>query len=359
MTVVEIVLIASVLLLAGAVVWLIARQPSQKTSADSGQALLAALEGLKAELATGQSQSFHSLRDSIDSANKVISDRLAEGAGAIDKRLAVFGEVERKLADLAAQTRNLQTIGENIQSLSELLKPPKLRGQIGEQLLENLLADILPTGLWERQHQFTQGGRVDVVVKLGDRLLPVDAKFPLESFQRLAGAPDDPQLAKQFTTAIKKHVDAIASKYIRPAENTTEFALMYVPSEAVYYHVINGDDQSAFDYALANRVIPSSPGHLYSFLSSIAAMYGELHLTRVSLAEGGRQLLTTLTELGESLEKLGGHHQRMEGSLRALTTALDRSRQEIAAMQTSLTRVKEPAGDASTTIAASDHSPDA
>ena len=356
MTVVEIVLIGAVALLALAVIWLIARQRSN-ASTDTSQALLTALESIKADLATRQSQSFLSLRDSIDSANRVINDRLAEGAGAIDKRLAVFGEVESKLADLAAQTKNLQTIGENIQSLSELLKPPKLRGQIGEQLLENLLGDILPGGLWERQYQFTQGGRVDAVVRLGERLLPIDAKFPLESYQRLAAAPEDEQLAKQFTTAIKKHVDAIASKYIRPAENTTEFALMYVPSEAVYYHAISGDDQAAFEYALANRVIPSSPGHLYSFLSSLAAIYGELHIARVSLAEGGRQLLASLTELGDSLEKLGGHHQRMEGSLRALTTALDRSRQEIAAMNASLARVKEPTAEKppATRVAESDH----
>jgi DNA recombination protein RmuC len=344
MSVVEIVLVAAVAGLFGAVLWMLARQRPQNR-ADSNQALLTALETLRAELSGSQSQSFLALRDSIDSANKVINDRLAEGAGAIDRRLAVFAEVERKLADLSAQTRNIQTIGENIQSLSELLKPPKLRGQIGEQLLENLLGDILPAGLWERQYQLAQGGRVDAVVKLGDRLLPIDAKFPLESYQRLAASPEDVQLVRQFAAAIRKHVDAISSKYICPAENTTEFALMYVPSEAVYYHLIGGADQSAFDYALANRVIPSSPGHLYSFLSSLAAVYGELHIARVSLAEGGRQLMASLSELAGSLEKLIGHQQRMEGSLRALASALERSRQEIAAMQNSLARVREPVQD--------------
>lgn len=341
MTAIELVLAGAVLVLFGAVVWMLVRQRSTAPS-DTSQALLTALEGLKAELASRQSQSFLTLRDSIDSANKVINERLAEGAGAIDRRLAVFAEVERKLAELSAQTRSLQTIGENIQSLSELLKPPKMRGQIGEQLLENLLGDILPAGLWERQYQLLQGGRVDAVVKLGDRLLPIDAKFPLESYQRLTASPDDPQVGRQFATAIRKHVDSIATKYIRPAENTTEFALMYVPSEAVYYHLISGADQASFDYALANRVVPSSPGHLYSFLLSLAAVYGELHVARVSLAEGGRQLLASLTELGDSLEKLTGHQQRMEGSIRALHSALERSRQEIAAMQASLARVKDP-----------------
>lgn len=337
----DIILIVAVGLLAGGLIWLMVR--SGRVRPDPyNQQLLTALESLKAELASTQTQSFLNLRDSIDAANKVIHDRLAEGSGAIDRRLAVFAEVEKKLADLSAQTRNLQTIGENIQSLSELLRPPKLRGQIGEQLLENLLNQILPTAMWEKQYQFPNGPRVDAVIRLGERLLPIDAKFPLEAFQRLTAAPDDTRAAKEFTTAIKKHVDAIASKYIRPNDSTTEFALMYIPAEAVYYRVAAGEDSTAFEYALANRVIPSSPGHLYSFLASLSAVYSEIHLAQASLAEGGRELSTALNELSGSMEKLTGLHQRMEGSLRALSNALEKSRSELSGMQQAVDRIHEP-----------------
>jgi len=334
----EIILLVAVGLLTLGVFWLILRTSRPGTD----HQLLAALESLKAELASSQSQSFLSLRDSIDAANKVINERLAEGSGAIDRRLAVFAEVEQKLADLAAQTRNLQTIGENIQSLSELLRPPKLRGQIGEQLLENLLNQILPTALWEKQYQFPNGPRVDAVIKIGERLLPVDAKFPLESFQRLSQQPEDAKIAREFTTAIKKHVDAIASKYIRPSDNTTEFALMYIPAEAVYYRVAAGEDTTAFEYALAQRVIPSSPGHLYSFLASLSAVYSEIQLAQASLAEGGRELSTALNDLSGSIEKLAGLQGRMEGSLRALSNALEKSRSELSGMQSTVQRIHEP-----------------
>ena len=106
-----------------------------------------ALQQLKAEILEKQMEGLIGMRESLDSAQKVMNQRLAEGSSAIDRRMELFGEIQNRLGSLADQTRNLEAIGSNIQSLSELLRPPQLRGALGEMLLENLLAQILPSTL--------------------------------------------------------------------------------------------------------------------------------------------------------------------------------------------------------------------
>ena len=172
---------------------------------------------LKADLVSRQSESLFALRDSIDAANRIINDRLAEGTSSLDRRMAVLGDLEGQLGKLSVQAGNIEAIGKNIQSLSDLLRPPQLRGAVGELLLENILGQILPPAAFEAQYRFADGLRVDAVVRLSDRLLPIDAKFPLEAFERLQREPDNPPLQKLFSQSLRKHIDDIANKYIRPA----------------------------------------------------------------------------------------------------------------------------------------------
>ena len=128
--------------------------------------------------------------------------------------------------------------------LEQALRPPKARGGVGEMLLANLLRDMLPADAYRLQYTFRSGERVDAVIRV-DKLLPVDAKFPLDNFERLANAEADDERElheKAFGRDVKGHIDAIAAKYIRPAEGTFDFAFMYLPSEAVYYELVCGRD---------------------------------------------------------------------------------------------------------------------
>ena len=311
-------------------------------SDDSSVRLESTLELLKAELISRQAESLTQLRGSLDSANKIVNDRLAEGTQSLDRRMSVLGEIENRLGQLARQTDNIETIGKNIQSLSDLLRPPKLRGNVGETLLDNLLGQILPPTMHESQYRFEDGSRVDAIVRVSDRLLPIDAKFPLESFERLREKPDDPACQKGFAQAFKRHVDEIAGKYIRPREKTTDFALMYVPAEAVYYQLISDENQETFQYALAHRVIPSSPGHLYAFLASVVAMYGEMAALGGGASEESRRLRDGLKELAETAERLAGFHSRMESSLRALSGGFDRARAELDKARVELEKLRSP-----------------
>jgi len=310
--------------------------------------LESAVELLKAELVSRQTESLLALRQSIDTANKIINDRLAEGTTSLDRRMMVLSDIQQQLGKLEIQTANIETVGKNIQSLSELLRPPQLRGAIGELFLENILGQILPSAAFEMQHRFASGLRVDAVIKLNDRLLPIDAKFPLEDFERLQKQPDDATLQKRFSQSFRKHIDAIAGKYIQPGEKTTDFAIMYIPAEAVYYQLISQPYQDGFEYALSKRVIPSSPGHLYAFLASVATLYAEVSLAGGELGESSRRVRAGIDQLFEYTERLAKFHGRMEGSLRALTAGFDHARSELDQIRLQLEKLQEPFGGSQT-----------
>ena len=156
----------------------------------------------------------------------------------LDSTTRVVTDVQRGLGELSEATRKVYEVGRDVASLQDILRAPKLRGGLGEFLLGDLLAQVLPPSHFTLQHGFRSGERVDAVVRLGMGLVPVDAKFPLEDFRRLLEAADDDARArarKAFAQRVRKHVDDVAGKYILPDEGTYDFALMYVPAENVYY----------------------------------------------------------------------------------------------------------------------------
>jgi len=337
-TTVIIILLAACLV---ALIWLLVGSFLTRRRA-AGLDFETVLKLIKSELIAGQAESILSLRDSIDNANRLLNERLAEGNRTLDERMAFVGEIENKLGQLEVQTKNIEAIGKNIQSLSQLLRPPKIRGGVGEVLLDNLLAQILPRALYATQHRFAGGQRVDAVIKLGDKLLPVDAKFPLESYEKILASPEDKAARKEFTQTFKKHIDDICGKYLKPDENTTDFAIMFIPSEAVYYQFVSQDESSGFDYALSKKVIPSSPGHLYGFLASVSSVYAALNLSQAGLADGGRLLAVGLNELADTLTGLKRLHERMESSLRALSLSFNKAKNETGNLEYQLDKLRKP-----------------
>ncbi|MBQ0050544.1 MAG: DNA recombination protein RmuC [Treponema sp.] len=212
----------------------------------------------------------------------LMKEQLDQSQGNLNKSVsdsnALIGDIYKKLGNLEASTNHIQEIGKDISSLQNILRSPKLRGNLGEYLLYELLKDILPKSNYEIQHRFSDGLAVDAVVKLGKNLIPVDSKFPLESFQRYVDAvePDSKKKFKtEFVKSVKGRVDEISKKYIRPAEGTFDFAMMYIPAENIYYEIlINDSDRhyELFDYAMSHKVIPVSPNTFYAYLMAI--VYG-------------------------------------------------------------------------------------
>jgi DNA recombination protein RmuC len=156
--------------------------------------------------------------------------------------------------------------------LEQALRPPKARGGFGELLLENLLRDRLPPDAYEIQYTFPGGERVDAVVRAAGLLLPVDAKFPLDNFERMTSAGDEAERQlheKAFARDVKGHIDAIASKYIRPECGTFDLAFMYLPAEAIHYELISGKTGALLTYAHGKRVFPVSATTFSAYLQMI------------------------------------------------------------------------------------------
>jgi DNA recombination protein RmuC len=231
------------------------------------------------------------------------------------------GDVRERLGRLAEATRRLEAVGQSVTEVRDLLRVPQLRGTIGEVWLEELLRQIFPAGLYETQHAFRSGEKVDAVIHVGGRMVSVDAKFPLEACQRMlsAGADVDKE-RRAFRRSLRARIDEIADKYIRPDEGTFEFALMYIPAENVYYEaVVRGEapeeEESVVAYALRRKVIPVSPNTLYAYLAAI--LHG---LKGLEVEKQAREILAALGGLQqqfgrfEEAYRLVGKH--LEHSLR-------------------------------------------
>ena len=213
---------------------------------------------------------------------KVVNDSLIKSQENINTQLIstgnVVGEIQKKLGTLEQTTKNIQEIGKDISSLQDILQAPKLRGNLGEFLLEDLLKQILPAKNYETKYQFQCGTQVDAIIKLGDGIVPIDAKFPMESFQRYIKAEleaDKKAQKREFIRTAKARIDEIAEKYINPDEGTFDFAMMYIPAENVFYEIIITDsltnqEYELFNYAIQKHVIPVSPNSFYSYLIAIA-----------------------------------------------------------------------------------------
>jgi len=240
---------------------------------------------------------------SLMEANKIIGQNLGSTAN-------LFGSVQEKLTRLEATNLHIYEIGKDISALQELLRAPKFRGQMGETLLENLLDQVLPKGHYEVQYRFKTGDAVDAVIRLGERLVPVDAKFSLENFQKMLDETTEQEknaYRKKFIQDVKNRIDEIASRYIRPEENTYDFALMYIPAENVYYETIIKED--LFTYCMQKKVIPVSPNTFYAYLEVIC-----LGLKGLKVEENAKAILKNLTMLENEICKfredfgvLGGH----------------------------------------------------
>jgi DNA recombination protein RmuC len=268
------------------------------------------IDQLRIQLSQGLDNSTQLIQQQLGQVLGHVNDRLKENAEVLsrtqqslgerlDHAARIVGDVHRSLGGLEEANRKIYEVGKDIASLQEILRAPKLRGGLGEFFLEDLLRQILPPDYFSMQHGFRSGDKVDAVIKLGSALVPVDSKFPLENFRRIAEAVSDEErnrAKKAFMADIKKHIDAIAGKYILPDEGTYDFALMYIPAENVYYETIIKDDatedRSLCQYAMSKRVIPVSPNTLYAYLQAIV-----LGLKGMKIEDRAKEILRYLNRL--------------------------------------------------------------
>ena len=315
----------------------------RKEVGDLARRLKDELVGLQQRVATELKGVSGEVSRQLQAGMKLIQSAQATMGDRLDSAAKVVGEVQGSLGKLGEATQRVVEVGKEIQGLEQILKSPKVRGGLGETLLAELLAQMLPREHYELQRPFKSGEKVDAAIRLAGRLVPVDAKFPLENFRRMLAEPEEERrraLRKQFARDVKARIDEIATKYIVPDEGTFDFALMYVPAENVYYEIIikgeaEADDEAIATHALSRRVVPVSPNSFYAYLQVII-----LGLSGLRIEAHAREIQNDLARLTGDLDKvrepirtLGKHLGNAQSQFTDAERALERFKDKLEAIE--------------------------
>lgn len=270
--------------------------------------------GLKDDTAIGLlKQDMVGMNQSLTQAQNQMNDRL-------DRAATVFGSLQNELG-------KMQELGRSMKDIQDALKSPKHRGNIGEQMMNELIAQQIPKASYQLQYGFRSGEKVDAIIKTKNGIIPIDSKFPAENFLAYSQAETDQtrQAAqKLFVADVKKHIQVIAKKYILPAEGTVDFALMYVPGEAIYYDIITNTDLSEFAAGL--RVYLVSPHSFYYFLRTVLlSLEGDL------IEEKAKEVMNFIKgiqvdarKFGDELSLTSKHLNNAKNAMDNATSSYDR-----------------------------------
>jgi DNA recombination protein RmuC len=306
------------------------RQEMQHLLASQGQSVNTQINHLAQTVTTQLGQVRQELLTGVSSSGKLASDAQI----AMARQLESSNETIRKMSQQLGEVQQAgREFSQATQTLQHVLSGAKTRGTLGEVALERLLQDALPQSAYDVQHRFeSTGAIVDAVVHSGERMLCVDSKFPLESYRRLAENIEGAR--KDFSLAVRKHADSIAEKYILPHEHTFDYALMFVPSEGVYYELMMTEDAKGGqldEYCRSKRVFPVSPNTFYACLSAVA-----LSLQGQKIEENTRHILAGMSGLKKHFEvfddvyeKLGKHLRNAQQSYEEADSRLSRTRNSL------------------------------
>jgi DNA recombination protein RmuC len=290
------------------------RQEMQNSLATQGQAVASQINAQIGQLAQSVTQQLGQVRAELQTgvattgqltsdAQREVSRRLQSSTDMLMQMSQRIGEMQQTSRDLSKTTSTLQ----------DILSGVKTRGALGETMLDTLLADALPQGAYSMQHRFgSTGSIVDAIVRSGDHLLCIDSKFPLEAYRRLVDSGDEAR--RDFSIAVRKHADSIAEKYILPHEYTLDYALMFVPSEGVYYELLMSQDSKygrLDEYCRAKHVVPVSPNVLCAFVNAVA-----ISLKGQKFEENARHILAGLAGVKKQLEIFSEVHEKLGNHLR-------------------------------------------
>jgi DNA recombination protein RmuC len=265
----------------------------------------------------------HHVTEQLNQSARVMHDSSNTVAGRLASVHNTFAELQKQVGEMTEQARQLSDLSRSVTAIEHVLRAPKMRGNFGEEQLEALLGLIFPQQQFVIQHRFPSGEIVDVLLRLPIGNVAIDAKFPLENFRRIAGAGTEDEKKssrRNFVRDVKKRVDEIATRYIRPTEGTLSLALMYVPAENVYYETIIRDEagDDLYHYCLNRRVLPVSPNSLYAYLETV--MVG---LKGLEVGQRAHAILAEIESLRIELEKFAKAYDTIGQHIRNASSKLD------------------------------------
>ncbi len=257
----------------------------------------------------------------------------------------IIKEVTGKLTEIGSTNKQVLGFAEQMRSLENILQNPKQRGVLGEFFLETLLSNVLSPNLYEMQYRFTNGEIVDAAIFVNNKVIPIDSKFSLEKYNQMMQAEDvglKEQLEKEFKQDLKRRIDETA-KYIRPEENTTDFAFMFIPAEGIYYNLLiynvgtlKVNTQDLVEYAFGKHVIIVSPTSFYAYLETVIQ-----GLKALKIEESVKEVIKRVDQLGKHLQSFQEYLDRMGTNLGKVVSSYNSSVREFKKVDKDVSRITE------------------
>ncbi len=290
---------------------------------------------LKKDKDKTQDQSLLMLQNQINEIVKTLDFRLSENQRTLQNQLSetnrsfqvqsgqsqqIIKDVTERLAKLDETNRQVVNFADQLKSLQDILKNPKQRGVLGEYYLETVLQNVLPPRAYKMQYSFKDGTIVDAVIFIKDKVIPIDSKFSLENYNKIINASDQAEkerLEKLFKQDLKNRIDE-TSKYIKPAENTMDFAFMFIPAEAIYYDLlvnkvgaVQVNTRDLIEYAFKEKkVIIVSPTSFFAYLQTV--LQG---LRALQIEESAKEIRKRVEELGKHILSYDEYLKRLGSNL--------------------------------------------
>lgn len=349
----ELALIISVVVLVLVLVYLIARKSAQNTGGND--ALVALLNDLRRELQDTTNSHRREVQERLETMSDHLVKNMTESSSALQKHFhqtsSIFRDVTEKLSTLEYTNKHILSYSEQLKSLENILKNPKQRGILGEYWLESLLGQVLPPGQYQMQYPLgvdpTSGQKLvpDAVIFVKEMLIPIDAKFSLENYNKITQEPEQTrrdELEKQFKTDVKIRIDE-TSKYIQPDMGTTNFSFMFVPAEGVYHNLITTDVGAVkvntinlIEYAFKKGVMIVSPTSFFAYLQTVL-----LGLKALQIEDSVKEIQKQTEQLMRHMKAYEDHHNRMGKQLETTVRTYNASSKEFKKIDKDIYKITE------------------
>lgn len=315
-------ILASVVVTAIAVIWFTGFKKKDSNEGEN-KLILDYIEALRKDFRESSSENRQETKLLLDRIDDRLSKGIQHSADTLQKQFTqsakMIKEVTEELTQLKGTNKQVLDFTSQMQSLENILKNPKQRGILGEYFLEALLGNVLSPNQYKMQYKFNDGEIVDAAIFFKDKIIPIDAKFSLEKYNKIAEETNEArreQLEKEFKMDIKNRIDE-TSKYIRPKENTTDFAFMFIPAEGIYYNLliykvgtVNVNTSDLIEYAFKKHVIIVSPTSFFAYLETV--LQG---LKALKMEESVQEIIKKVGEFGKHLSVYEVYMQKLGSNL--------------------------------------------
>jgi len=295
------------------------------------------LQDLQKTVDSKISETYKIVGDSQENIHRTMQAQFAQSS-------KIITDITEKLTTLDKTNQQVIGFSEQLHNLEKVLKHQKQRGNLGEAGLHLVLENMLPPTAFKSQYQFEDGDTVDAVIFIKDGIIPVDAKFSLDNYERLIHEPDGPgrdALEKEFKNDLKKRIDE-TSKYIKPSLGTLEFAFMFIPSEAIYYDLLINEvgavkvnTRSLVEYAFnEKKVIIVSPTTFAAYLQTV--LQG---LQALKIEEGAKEIKKNVEQLGKHIKAYDEYMKKLGASMSTTVNHYNTAYRELGKIDKDVVRI--------------------